>query len=84
MAVVIGVVMLLCWFLGIPDHARPASINVAMIIVLSTFHLGLARCSMPPYASVSLASDRHGRGGGAAVARAGSKRVRPGATRFAA
>ena len=41
MAAVIGVVMLLCEVLGIPDHARLVSINVAVIMVLSTFHPGL-------------------------------------------
>jgi uncharacterized membrane protein YgaE (UPF0421/DUF939 family) len=40
MAVVIGVVMLLCQVLGAPDHARLASITAAVIIVLSTLHPG--------------------------------------------
>ncbi|MGP8050026.1 MAG: FUSC family protein [Desulfobaccales bacterium] len=39
MAAVIGVVMLLCQVLGIPDHARLASIAVAVIMVFSTLHL---------------------------------------------
>ncbi len=41
MAAVIGVVMLLCQILGIPDHARLASITVAVIMVLSSVHPGL-------------------------------------------
>ena len=41
MAVVIGVVMLLCKVLGIPEHARLASIAVAVIMVVSTLHPGL-------------------------------------------
>ena len=40
MAAVIGVVMLLCQVLGVPDHARLASITVAVIMVLSNLHLG--------------------------------------------
>ena len=40
MAAVIGVVMLLCQVLGAPDHARLASITVAVIMVLSTLHPG--------------------------------------------
>ncbi|MGC2434180.1 MAG: FUSC family protein [Desulfobaccales bacterium] len=38
MAAVIGVVILLCQVLGIPDHARLASIVVAVIMVFSSFH----------------------------------------------
>ena len=41
MAAAIGVVMLLCRVLGVPDHARLASITVAVIMVTSTFHPGL-------------------------------------------
>ncbi|MGO9139778.1 MAG: FUSC family protein [Syntrophales bacterium] len=40
MAAVIGVVMLLCHVVGIPDHARLASITVAVTMVLSTIHPG--------------------------------------------
>jgi len=40
MAAVIGVVMLLCHVLSIPDQARLASSTVAMIMVLSTLHPG--------------------------------------------
>ncbi|MGA8573184.1 MAG: hypothetical protein ACLP7A_13940 [Desulfobaccales bacterium] len=41
MAAVIGVVILLCQVLGIPNHARLASIAVAVVMVFSTFHLAL-------------------------------------------
>jgi uncharacterized membrane protein YccC len=35
MAAAIGVTMLLCQFLGVPDHARLAAITVAVIMVVS-------------------------------------------------
>jgi uncharacterized membrane protein YgaE (UPF0421/DUF939 family) len=40
MAIVIGLVMLICQVLGIPNHARLASSTVAMIMVVSTLHPG--------------------------------------------
>ena len=38
MAAVIGVTVLLCQFLGVPDHARLAAITVAVIMVVSLFN----------------------------------------------
>jgi uncharacterized membrane protein YccC len=38
MAVAIGVTVLLCQFIGIPDHARLAALTVAVIMVISSLH----------------------------------------------
>jgi uncharacterized membrane protein YgaE (UPF0421/DUF939 family) len=38
MAVTIGVTVLLCQFIGIPDHARLAALTVAVIMVISSLH----------------------------------------------
>jgi uncharacterized membrane protein YgaE (UPF0421/DUF939 family) len=38
MAVTVGVTVLLCQFIGIPDHARLAALTVAVIMVISSLH----------------------------------------------
>jgi uncharacterized membrane protein YgaE (UPF0421/DUF939 family) len=38
MAVTVGVTVLLCQFIGIPDHARLAALTVAVILVISSLH----------------------------------------------
>jgi uncharacterized membrane protein YccC len=38
MAVTIGVTVLLCQMIGIPDHARLAALTVAVIMVISSLH----------------------------------------------
>jgi uncharacterized membrane protein YgaE (UPF0421/DUF939 family) len=38
MALTIGVTVLLCQFIGIPDHARLAALTVALIMVISSMH----------------------------------------------
>ena len=38
MALTIGVTVLLCQFIGIPDHARLAALTVAVIMVISGLH----------------------------------------------
>ena len=38
MAVTVGVTVLLCQFIGIPDHARLAALTVAVIMVISGLH----------------------------------------------
>jgi uncharacterized membrane protein YccC len=38
MALTIGFTVLLCQFLGIPDHARLAALTVAVIMVISSLH----------------------------------------------
>ena len=38
MAVTVGVTVLLCQFIGIPDHARLAALTVAVILVISGLH----------------------------------------------
>jgi uncharacterized membrane protein YgaE (UPF0421/DUF939 family) len=38
MALAIGVTVLLCQFMGIPDHARLAALTVGVIMVISSLH----------------------------------------------
>jgi uncharacterized membrane protein YccC len=38
MAVTVGITVLLCQFIGIPDHARLAALTVAVIMVISSLH----------------------------------------------
>jgi len=38
MAVTVGVTVLLCQFIGIPDHARLVALTVAVIMVISSLH----------------------------------------------
>lgn len=70
-------------YVNLPDPAVPASINVAVIRVLSTLLLGLI-----PLLNVPLRFSESCIGTTLAmvavhVARVGGKRARPGATRFA-
>ena len=41
MALTIGVTVLLCQFIGIPDHARLAALTVAIIMVVASLHPGI-------------------------------------------
>src|SRR3974377_1139139 len=38
MALTVGVTVLLCQFIGIPDHARLAALTVAVIMLISSLH----------------------------------------------